>query len=478
MKEFARSSVGHYATAALLSVLATAVALALGGSIEPSGPEILLAAVMLSAWYGGLGPGLLATALSVLAIDQLLMPPEYRSVVGWDDVVRLIVFILVSVLISWLNGSRKQAKETLQQSYDELEVRVRERTADLASANAILEDQISERLRAERTLRESERVSIKGGNVLYTCREITERRQLQENHIQLERAQAANRAKDECLAMISHDLRTPLNTVLGWVQLIRRSGPDETTLEPALDAIEHAAKSQQQLLADLLDLSSMKEGAIRLDLHPIDLVILVDAAIEMVRPDAINRSIEIRFCPDRSIGKIPGDAERLKRVVWNLLVNAIKFTQPGGIVEVRIEEIETTARIVVKDTGCGIDAQSVPFIFERFYRARSAPAGGGLGLGLSIARRLVEMHGGTIAAHSDGSGRGATFTIDLPLTPIETVRDLAAQEWSRLPRWTSPRDPNPAVDRIHLPDELSGFSDHVDGGRKAGPPRVASDPPQ
>ena len=522
MKEFARSSVGQYATAALLTVVATAVALALGHSIEPSGPEILLAAVMLSAWYGGLGPGLLATGLSVLAIDQLLMPPEYRSVVGWDDVVRLIVFILVSVLISWLNGSRKQAKETLQQSYDELEVRVRERTADLARANAILEDQVSERLRAERTLRESEevhritlsnisdsifvtddagsftyicpgvevifgrtrgevakigniagllgedlydldelglvgeisniereiidaagmkrlllinvkRVSIKGGNVLYTCREITERRQLQENHIQLEREQAANRAKDECLAMISHDLRTPLNSVLGWVQLMRRSGPDETTLERALDAIEHGAKSQQQLLADLLDFSGMKEGAIRLDLHPIDLITLVDAAIEMVRLDAINRSIEIRFSHDKSIGKIPADAERLKRVVWNLLVNAVKFTQPGGIIEVRVEEIETTARIIVEDTGCGIDAESIPFIFDRFYRASSTPGVGGLGLGLSIARRLVEMHGGTISAHSDGPGRGAIFSIDLPLTPFETVRELAAQEWSGLP---------------------------------------------
>jgi signal transduction histidine kinase len=331
------------------------------------------------------------------------MPPEYRSVVGWDDVVRLIVFILVSVLISWLNGSRKQAKETLQQAYDELEVRVRERTADLARANAVLEDQISVRLRAEQT------------------------------NIQLEREQAANRAKDECLAMISHDLRTPLNSVLGWVQLIRRSGPDETTLVRALDAIEHGARSQQQLLADLLDFASIKEGAIRLDVHSIDLVTLVEAAIEMVRLDAINRSIEIRFRPDKSIGKIPADAGRLKRVVWNLLVNAIKFTQPGGIVEVRVEEIETTARILVKDTGCGIDAESVPFIFDRFYQASNSPAGGGMGLGLSIARRLVEMHGGTISAHSEGAGRGATFTVDLPLAPIETVRELAAREWSGLP---------------------------------------------
>jgi PAS domain S-box-containing protein len=522
MKEFARSSVGQYVAAALLTVVATAVALALSSLIEPSGPEILLAAVTLTAWYGGLGPGLVATGLSVLAIDQFLMPPEFRSVLGWDDVVRLLVFILVSVLISWLNGARKRAKETLQQSYDELEARVEQRTADLARANEVLEDQISERLRAEQALRESEeihritlsnisdsifvtddagaftyicpgvaaifgrsqeevgrigniagllgdhlydrdelglvgeisniereiidaaglkrlllinvkRVSIKGGHVLYTCREITERRQLDENHIQLEREQAANRAKDECLAMISHDLRTPLNSVLGWVQLIRRTGADESMLPRALDAIEQGARSQQQLLADLLDVSRVKAGGIKLDLHPIDLVNLVDSAIDMVRLDAINRSIEIRFSGGKSISEIPADAERLKRVVWNLLVNAIKFTQPGGTVEVRIEETETAARIVVADTGCGIAQESIPFIFDRFYQASGATVGGGLGLGLSIARRFVEMHGGTISAHSDGLGRGATFTIDLPLTPIETVTELAAQEWSGLP---------------------------------------------
>jgi len=507
VKQLAHSSVGRYAIASFLVVVATAVALALGAAIGPSGPEIFLAAVMLAAWYGGLGPGLVATGLSVLAIDQFLVPPALRSVLGWDDIVRLLVFVLVSLLISWLNGARKAAKETLQRSHDELELRVRERTADLARTNAVLEEQISERLRAERTLRESEnihritlsnisdavfvtdnsgsfkyispnvsvifgvtqqdaatvgniagllggdlfdreelrllgeihniehwitdvsgtrrlllvnvkRVTINGGTVLYTCRDITERRQLEEEHNRLEREQVASRAKDEVLAMVSHDLRTPLNSILGWAELIRRRGKEESLLEQGLEAIERGARSQQQLLADLLDIAQLGAASLRLQLHPIDLAALVESAISVVRPDAEARSIEIRSSYDGSVGYVPGDTGRLKQVVLNLLVNGLKFTPSGGVVSVTVEHSQSTARLVVQDNGCGIDAESLPFIFERFYQGDNAVRAGGLGLGLSIARRLVELHGGSIGAHSDGPGRGATFTVDLPMTTV------------------------------------------------------------
>lgn len=187
-------------------------------------------------------------------------------------------------------------------------------------------------------------------------------------------------------------------------------------MEQGLEAIERGARSQQHLLADLLDIAQLGAGSLRLELHPIDLVALVESAIAVVRPDAEARSIEIRSSYDASVSYVPGDTGRLKQVILNLLVNGLKFTPSGGVVSVTVEHSESTARIVVEDTGCGIDAQSLPFIFERFYQADNAMRAGGLGLGLSIARRLIELHGGTIGVHSDGPGLGSTFTVDLPMT--------------------------------------------------------------
>ena len=229
--------------------------------------------------------------------------------------------------------------------------------------------------------------------------------------------EAASRAKDEFLSILSHELRTPLNAVLGWSRLLRGGQLSEAKTAQAIEIIERNAKSQSQLIDDLLDISRVIQGKLRLNVRPVQPFTLIEAAINTVRPAADARSIRLQAVLDPSAGPISGDSERLQQVVWNLLSNAIKFTPKGGRVQIRLERINSHIEITVSDTGIGIGPNFLPYVFERFRQSDSTSTRtyGGLGLGLAIVRQLVELHGGTVHAASPGEGQGATFTVILPL---------------------------------------------------------------
>jgi PAS domain S-box-containing protein len=232
------------------------------------------------------------------------------------------------------------------------------------------------------------------------------------------KAEAANRAKDEFLATVSHELRTPLNAIIGWSHMLRRSQLDEATVSRAVETIERNAKSQAQLIEDILDVSRVITGKLRLNVGAVDIVSVISAAVDSVQLAADSKGVNLRVVLDPSARHISGDASRLQQIVWNLLSNAIKFTAPGGHVEVQLERAGANARIVVSDTGEGIAKDFLPFIFERFRQADGSLTRrqGGLGLGLAIVKHLVELHGGRVYAASPGEGHGATFTIELPQT--------------------------------------------------------------
>jgi signal transduction histidine kinase len=232
-------------------------------------------------------------------------------------------------------------------------------------------------------------------------------------------AEDASRAKDEFLAMVSHEMRTPLGVILGWSKFLREDGADEQTRSRALEMIERNAGLQKRLVEDLIDVSRIVSGKLRVESRLIELAPVVEDAVAAVALSAQTKGIRIQVVHSRETGQVLGDPERLQQVVWNLLSNAVKFTPTGGRVEVRVERVGTSAQITVSDTGRGIDADLLPHVFERFRQDESAGAGRrrGLGLGLSIVRHLVEAHGGTVEAESAGAGRGATFRVRLPLSP-------------------------------------------------------------
>ncbi|MEW6495655.1 MAG: ATP-binding protein [Cyanobacteriota bacterium] len=243
-------------------------------------------------------------------------------------------------------------------------------------------------------------------------------------------AQEANRIKDEFLAIVSHELRTPLNSMLGWVNMLRNRKLNEATAARALETIERNAKSQAKLIEDILDISRIIRGKIRLNTHPLHLPFLIDAVIENLRPTAELKAIQIEAIFDPEVGQVMGDAERLQQIIWNLLSNAIKFTPHGGCVEVRLEQVNSSAQIVVRDTGKGISPEFLPHLFERFRQAEAATtrAHSGLGLGLAIVRHLAEMHNGSVYAASEGEGKGATFTVQLPLIDSHQEQSIEKNE--------------------------------------------------
>ncbi|HEX8186309.1 MAG TPA: GAF domain-containing sensor histidine kinase, partial [Blastocatellia bacterium] len=231
-------------------------------------------------------------------------------------------------------------------------------------------------------------------------------------------AEEANRAKDEFLATVSHELRTPLNAMLGWARMLRSGKLDENMSQRALETIERNARSQAKLIEDILDVSRITSGKLRLNTRTIELAPVIEASMDSVRPAAEAKAIQIV----KSLGDerviVTGDADRLQQVVWNLLSNAVKFTPNGGRVEVKLQRLDNHAQIKVSDTGEGISPEFIRYVFDRFRQAdgTSTRAYGGLGLGLAIVRHIVEMHGGTVCAESEGEARGATFTVRLPLS--------------------------------------------------------------
>jgi PAS domain S-box-containing protein len=268
--------------------------------------------------------------------------------------------------------------------------------------------------------------------------DITERKQAEaEREELLVREQAAReaaedlaRAKDEFLALVSHELRSPLNAILGYAALLRHGGLDAQRVKQAAEVIERNGRAQAQLIDDLLDTARIISGKLRLDLGPADTVSVIEQAVQTIHPAADAKGISIETDLPSEIGQITGDPTRLQQVVWNLLSNAVKFTPQGGRVEARLERIDPNICITVSDTGKGISPDFLPYVFDRFRQADSSSAKrhGGLGLGLALVKYLVELHGGTIEATSAGEGQGATFKVMLPIRAVATPIEEAGGE--------------------------------------------------
>jgi signal transduction histidine kinase len=287
------------------------------------------------------------------------------------------------------------------------QLELRRNTLTLARVNAELDREIAERRRVEQERAES----------------------LQREQAARAAAEAANRAKDEFLATVSHELRTPLTSMMGWVELLQLGMLDEAGRAHALEVITKSAQAQAQLIGDLLDISRIVSGRLRLDMQPVELANVIEAAADVVRPAAEAKAIQLHteFAP--TVGAVAGDPDRLQQVIWNLLANAVKFTPKGGTVEIRLAQRDAHAEIVVADNGAGIAPDLLPYVFDRFRQGDSTTTRqhGGLGLGLAIVRHLVELHGGTVAAESAGSGQGATFRLRLPLLAAQPKTAAAAR---------------------------------------------------
>ncbi|MDT7690047.1 MAG: hypothetical protein QOE46_2806 [Acidobacteriota bacterium] len=248
-----------------------------------------------------------------------------------------------------------------------------------------------------------------------------------ENERLYREAQEASRLKDEFLATLSHELRTPLTAILGWAHMLRTGHLEGSG--KVYETIERNARAQAQLIDDLLDVSRIITGKLRLDVRPLKPDSFIEAAIEALRPAADSKGVRVQRIMDTSVISVAGDPIRLQQVIWNLLSNAIKFTPRGGSVQVRLGRVDSHIEITISDNGSGIAPEFLPHVFDRFRQAdqRISRQHGGLGLGLSIVRHIIELHGGTVRAESEGEGRGSTFTLLLPVAPLHSSEDAAAR---------------------------------------------------
>jgi PAS domain S-box-containing protein len=316
---------------------------------------------------------------------------------------------------------------------------IKDETGRIVGASKISRD-ISERKRAE-----------------------SERRQAEEERARLlDWTQAANRAKDEFLAILSHELRTPLNAILGWSEVLRQRRADEETTERGLQAISRNVKAQVRLIDDLLDVSRIASGKMRLEVRPIELAPIVEAALETIGPAAEAKRLRVATVIDSS-GAVLGDPDRLQQVVWNLVSNAVKFTPKGGSIQVAVTRINSHVEISVSDTGKGIPLEYLPFVFDRFSQADTSLRRqfGGLGLGLNIARDLVELHGGTIEARSGGEGKGATFVVKLPRSLVHAPASGGQRHHPTAEEAGAARFPSPDLKglRVLVVDDDEGTRD-------------------
>jgi signal transduction histidine kinase len=350
------SQILHYAVA----VLAVALAVPLTYSLKPlelTPSTLFFAAVMVSAWYGGLLPGLLATALSALALDYFFMPEAYTLGVEIADAVRLTMFVLVAVLISYLNGARKRLEATLR-----------------------LQD----------------------------------------------------RRKDEFLAMLAHELRNFLAPVANALQVWRLGGAGNQVVNQSRDIVERQVQHMTRLINDLLDASRIHQGKVELCKRKIDLATAVRQVVEATQPliDAHHHRHEVSLPADPVL--VEADPTRLEQIVVNLLTNAIKYTEPGGLIQLSVEATPDEALLRVRDTGIGLSVDILPHVFELFVQADNRSRGG-LGIGLNLVQSLVQLHGGTITAASEGPGKGSEFVVRFPLaassinrTPSESTQEASA----------------------------------------------------
>lgn len=282
------------------------------------------------------------------------------------------------------------------------------------------------------------------------ARDITERKQIEkerENLLEREKksramAEEASRLKDEFLATVSHELRTPLNSMFGWIRLLRDGRVDDASASRALEVLERNARAQSQLIEDILDTSRIMSGKLRLDLQLVALPEVVAAAMDSIRPMAEAREIKVQMHLDPDAGPVLGDPGRLQQVIWNVLTNSVKFTQKGGRVHLRLGRVDSQVHIIVTDTGQGISPEFLPHVFDRFRQAEGGTTRrhGGLGLGLAIVRQLVELHGGDVRVQSEGLGKGATFSISLPLPAANTSPSRLASRTE--PLTAPPGEPN------------------------------------
>lgn len=512
MLNLKRSPLGRYSVAVLAVVVALLLTQLLRWRFEPSIYPLFFAAVMFSSWYGGIGPGLLATALAALACAYFFIPPLYSLVLSsLNSIVGLFQFVLVALLITLLNAALRstqrraetnalaaqrnyerlrQTQESLRQTEElyrflvegltEYAIFMLDLNGHISSWNTgaerilgyqekeiigqpfsqIFTQEANERGVPEQALKtaatkdksKDDRWHVRKDGTQFWAngfltsvrdevgnlrgfakilQDLTERKRAEEERQQLlireqtarAVAEAANRSKDEFLALVSHELRTPLTAILGWSGILNAGKLDEARAALAIETIERNANLQMQLIEDLLDISRIVRGELSLNCRFIDLVEVITVAIEVVQPVANAKGIQLQFVQDAEVKQIWGDSERLQQVMWNLLSNAVKFTPEGGGVEVRLSLVsgsaevkKKSAQIQVSDTGKGISAEFLPYVFERFRQAdsKSTRADKGLGLGLAIAQHLVQLHRGTIEVESPGIGQGATFTVKLP----------------------------------------------------------------
>ena len=296
-----------------------------------------------------------------------------------------------------------------------------------------------------------------GTLVLSTIVDITERKQIETERIELlEREQAArkqaedaNRMKDEFIAIVSHELRTPLTSILGWTRMLRAGKLDESAANKAIETVERNARSQAQLIEDLLDVARITTGKMRLDVRAVDPAAVIKAAADSLRPAADAKNVQIQTILDSRAGPIAGDHERLQQVVWNLLSNAIKFTPKNKRVQMQLERINSHIEITISDNGPGIKPDFLPIIFQRFTQADSpiTRSHGGLGIGLAIVKHIVELHGGTVAAGNKEGGSGAIFSVKLPLMALR--RDVGPEERAHPQSWNEIS--------IECPPEIDGL---------------------
>jgi signal transduction histidine kinase/CheY-like chemotaxis protein len=363
------------------TLLGVALRPALQGAVAP----LFLAAVVVACGYGGVRAGLVAIVLSLVLSEGIVSTPSSASAAA---LVRAGVFAAVALLTVSLYGRARDA---------------RERAEGLARAR-------EELLREEQAARAD--------------------------------AETAGRSKDEFLSTLSHELRTPLNALMGWIWWLRRGGLDADRQKRALDTIERNTTSLAQLVEDLLDVSRIVAGKLRISVREVEPAAVVAAAVDAIRPAAAAKSIALGVDVDESVGPVLADPDRLQQIVWNLLSNAVKFTPVKGRVDLGLRRAGSDVVIEVRDSGQGIPAAALPHVFDRVRQANARRPITGLGLGLSIVRHLVAMHDGTIRAESPGEGQGATFTVRLPRRAAAAA-DVAGSE-------AAPRARGPRLDDLRV----------------------------